>query len=240
MSNPAGAYMARPRPNLMSGGSAAPKLPAPAFPGHDLPIAPRIEIVPTRSQKRARPKIAYAAVVVTGVLAIVVTQLMLSIGLSDGAYEISSLQQTQKELDRSNQVLSEQFDKLSSPQNLAASAESLGMVANSAPVYLRLSDGAVLGSPVAASASAPTLTGGQTLIPNSLLVAPSVTAATGTPAAAGTGTGTGAATGTGTGTATATGTAAAGATPDAASAPPAAQPQADVPWQGALPSPTTR
>lgn len=232
MSNPAGAYMARPRPNLMSGGSAAPKLPAPAFPGHDLPIAPRIEIVPTRSQKRARPKIAYAAVVVTGVLAIVVTQLMLSIGLSDGAYEISSLQQTQKELDRSNQVLSEQFDKLSSPQNLAASAESLGMVANSAPVYLRLSDGAVLGSPAAASASAPTLTGGQTLIPNSLLVAPSVTGT-------GTGTGTGTATDTGTGAAAA-GTAAAGATPDTASAPPAAQPQADVPWQGALPSPTTR
>lgn len=204
MTNLAGAAMARPRMTL-SGGEPAPEW--------DLPeIAPRIEIVSSRVQKRARPKIAYAAVVVTGVLAIVVTQLLLSIGLSDGAYEVSSLQQQQKELDRSNQVLSEQFDSLSSPQNLAASAESLGMVANSAPVYLRLSDGAVLGSPVAASAGTPNLTGGQTLIPNSLLAAPTAAAGAATTDAAAA----------------------------AVSAPPVEPQPADVPWQGALPSPTTR
>ncbi|WP_440710451.1 hypothetical protein [Herbiconiux sp. YIM B11900] len=208
MTNLAGAAMARPRMTL----SATAAAPAPEW---DLPeIAPRIEIVPTRVQKRARPKIAYAAVVVTGVLAIVVTQLLLSIGLSDGAYEVSSLQQQQKELDRTNQVLSEQYDSLSSPQNLAASAESLGMVANSAPVYLRLSDGAVLGSPVAASAGTPNLTGGQALIPNSLL-APPIAAAAGT-------------------------TTDAAAAAAAVSAPPVEPQPADVPWQGALPSPTTR
>jgi hypothetical protein len=207
MTNLAGAAMARPRMTL-SGGAPAPEWELPE-------IAPRIEIVPTRVQRRARPKIAYAAVVVTGVLAIVVTQLLLSIGLSDGAYEVSSLQQEQKELDRTNQVLSEQYDSLSSPQNLAASAESLGMVANSAPVYLRLSDGAVLGSPVAASAGTPTLTGGQTLIPNSLLAAPTAAA-----------------------DAAATTDAAAAAA--AVSAPPVEPQSADVPWQGALPSPTTR
>ena len=226
MTNLAGATMTRPRTFLPSG-SALPDtaFPDTAFPDAAQPgigrpqpgrreTAPRIEIVPTRSQRRARPKIAYAAVVVTGVLAIVVTQLMLSIGLSDGAYEISSLQQQQKELDRSHQVLSEQFDKLSSPQNLAASAAALGMVTNSAPVYLRLSDGAVLGSPVAA---APGAVAGGSLIPNSLLTPPATTP--GTTAAAGTD--------------AATGTA-------VASAPPAAEPQPDVPWQGALPSPTTR
>ncbi|MGD8166927.1 hypothetical protein ACEXOS_006855 [Herbiconiux sp. P16] len=202
MTNLAGAFMARPRTSL-------------AQPAHDLPpitprTTPRIEIVPTRTQKRARPKIAYAAVVVTGVLAIVVTQLLLSIGLSDGAYEISSLQSQQKELDRSNQVLSEQFDKLSSPQNLAASAESLGMVTNSAPVYLRLSDGAVLGSPVAATGTS--VTGGQALVPNSLLTPPTVAGAT---------------------------LVAAGSA-GAPAAPPAPEVQPDVPWQGALPSPTTR
>jgi len=202
MTNLAGAYMSRPR-TAIAEPAAAPPIEI------DPPIAPRIEIVPSRTQKRARPKIAYAAVVVTGVLAIVVTQLLLSIGLSDGAYEISSLQSQQKELDRSNQVLTEQFDKLSSPQNLAASAESLGMVANSAPVYLRLSDGAVLGSPVAAAGSS--VTGGQALVPNSLLAPPTVAAATGAAGADGT-----------------------------ASAPPAPEAQPDVPWQGALPSPTTR
>ncbi|MDO9399053.1 MAG: hypothetical protein Q7T71_21105, partial [Herbiconiux sp.] len=159
MTTVAGAHMARPRTAFPGTGLPAPEETLP-------PLAPRIEIVPSRSQRRARPKIAYAAVVVTGVLAIVVTQLMLSIGLSDGAYEISSLQSQQKELDRTNQVLSEQYDALSSPQNLAASAEALGMVANSTPVYLRLSDGAVLGSPTAAAGTG---LSGTSLIPNSLL-----------------------------------------------------------------------
>ncbi len=205
MTNAAGAFMARPRTSI-------------ATPEHELPpVAPRIEIVPTRTQRRARPKIAYAAVVVAGVLAIVVTQLMISIGLSDGAYEISSLQTQQKELDRTNQTLTEQADKLSSPQNLAAAAESLGMVANSAPVYLRLSDGAVLGTPVAAAAGTPSVTGGQALIPNSLLSPPAAASAS----------------------ASAAGTAAQPAAA-APSAPPAAAAQPDVPWQGALPSPTTR
>lgn len=222
MTNLAGAYMSRPRPTLGQTAVADPDFDDDLLgaPGSELPsIAPRIRIVTSRGQRRARPKIAYAAVVVTGVLAIVVTQLMLSIGLSDGAYEISSLQQQQKELDRTNQVLSEQYDRLSSPQNLAASAESLGMVANSAPVYLRLSDGAVLGSPVAASASTPTVSGGELLIPNSLLAAPATDAAAAAAGAA---------------------AAAAPAAGDTATAPPVADAPADVPWSGALPSPTTR
>lgn len=221
MTNTAGAYMARPRPTLGANAlQSAPAVdPAPrGLPGHDLPVSPHIEIVPSRSQKRARPKIAYAAVVVTGVLAIVVTQLLLSVGLSDGAYEISSLQQQQKELDRTNQTLTEQFDTLSSPQNLAASAAALGMVANSTPVYLRLSDGAVLGSPAAAGASAI----GGSEIPNSLLSPPDAAAAAAGAAAA------------------AAGAAAEQPAAEVASAPPAPEQPADVPWQGALPSPTTR
>ncbi|WP_378146133.1 hypothetical protein ACFJGV_00970 [Cnuibacter sp. UC19_7] len=132
---------------------------------------PRFHVVTSRAQRRRRPKIAYAAVVIGGVLAIVITQLMLSVGLSQGAYEIESLQSSQKELDRTNQTLSEQMDKLSSPQNLASQAETLGMVSNSAPVYLRLSDGAVLGSPSPAAATG-TVTGGGNLIANSLLNPP--------------------------------------------------------------------
>jgi hypothetical protein len=139
---------------------------------------PRFHIVASRAQRRRRPKIAYAAVVVTGVLAIVISQLLLSVGLSQGAYEIESLQSSQKELDRTNQTLTEQSDRLSSPQNLAAQAEALGMVSNSAPVYLRLSDGAVLGSPAPAAATS-TVTSGGNLIANSLLTPPAAT----TPAA---------------------------------------------------------
>ncbi|WP_368496347.1 hypothetical protein [Herbiconiux sp. A18JL235] len=222
MTNQATSHMARP---YAAFGATAVALPLtdPEIAGEGLPAdrpgrskgPRRIEIVPSKVQRKARPKIAYAAVVVTGVLAIVVTQLLLSIGLSDGAYEIASLQQEQKELDRTNQVLTEQYDKLSSPQNLAAGAEALGMVANSTPVYLRLSDGAVLGVPTAATGGS--VTNGQNLIANSLLTPTDVT--------------TGAAV---------TADPAAPADPATPSAPPVPEQQPGVAWQGALPSPTTR
>jgi hypothetical protein len=66
--------------------------------------------------------------------------------------------------------VSEDLNRVSSPQNLAANANALGMVSNSNPAYLRLSDGAVLGAPVPANGAAGTVTGGQgNLVPNSLL-----------------------------------------------------------------------
>ncbi|QJU53325.1 hypothetical protein SCB71_08625 [Herbiconiux sp. KACC 21604] len=227
MTNQATSHMARPYAAFGATAVAVP-LADPEIAGEGLPGSGRskgprrIEIVPSRVQRKARPKIAYAAVVVTGVLAIVVTQLLLSIGLSDGAYEIASLQQEQKELDRTNQVLTEQYDKLSSPQNLAAGAEALGMVANSTPVYLRLSDGAVLGVPTAAAGGS--VTNGQNLIANSLLTPTDVT----TGAAATADAGAGAAT-----------TADATADPATPSAPPVPEQQPGVAWQGALPAPTT-
>lgn len=133
--------------------------------------APHIEIAPSREQRRARPKTAYALVVVGGLFAVLVSQLLLSIALADGAYEIAALQAQQKELTRDEQIFTEQLDVLNSPQNLAARAESLGMVSNESAVYLSLSSGAVLGVPAAASEGAGSVVGenGTLLIPNSLL-----------------------------------------------------------------------
>lgn len=133
--------------------------------------APYIEIAPTRSQKRARPKLAYAIIVTGGLFAVLVSQLLLSIALADGAYEIAALQAQQKELNRDEQVATEQLNVLNSPQNLAARAESLGMVSNTSAAYLNLADGSVLGVPAAASADAGSVIGanGTLLIPNSLI-----------------------------------------------------------------------
>jgi hypothetical protein len=195
------------------------------------PAAPKspFSIAAAGVLRRRKPKLAYAAVVVVGVFAIVVAQLMLSIGLSNGAYEIESLQSQQKELDRTNSALSEQLDGLSAPQSLAASAESLGMVANVHPAYLRLSDGAVLGTPQTASSTSGSLTNGQpSLVPNALTTAATAAPAAATPAAAAAA------------AAGAEGSAATAGTPvGAPSAPPAAAAAAAVPWQGQLPSPTT-
>ncbi|TFD91655.1 hypothetical protein E3T61_08045 [Cryobacterium lactosi] len=123
-----------------------------------------IEIVSPSTHKR--PRVVYALSAVACVGAIVIAQLLLSVGISQGAYEISALRASQVELGRTADSVSEDLIRVSSPQSLAANAEALGMVSNSTPAYLRLSDGAVLGAPTSASGSQ---AGAASLVPNSLL-----------------------------------------------------------------------
>ena len=126
----------------------------------------RLRPAPEPASGRAKPRLAYAIIALGAVAMIVVAQLLLSIAVTQGAYEIDSYQLRQAELARQEQKLSEDLDRVESPQYLAMNAEALGMVPNANPVYLRLSDGAVLGVPTAATggaaASAP-------LVPNALL-----------------------------------------------------------------------
>ena len=126
-----------------------------------------VEVASTREQRRARPKVAYALVATAALFVLLLTQLGISIALSDGAYQISALQSEQAELARDQQKFSEQLDVLSSPQNLANNADALGMVRNSNPVYLDLTTGAVHGVPAPAEAG-PDGTG-DNLIGNTLL-----------------------------------------------------------------------
>jgi hypothetical protein len=129
-----------------------------------------IEIVSTRSQRRARPRLVYALVAVGGLFVILMAQLLLSILLSNGAYQISALQSSQKQLSQDQQTLTESLNVLQSPQNLAGRAQQLGMVLNtSSSGWLRLSDGAVLHAPSAASAGSAIGTNNSGLIPNVLL-----------------------------------------------------------------------
>lgn len=129
-----------------------------------------IEIVTTRAQRKARPRIVYALATVAGLFALVIAQLLLSIVIADGAYEISSLRTEQRDLSRTAASLSEELDLLQSPQNLAVQAEDLGMVmSGTTPMFLRLSDGKVLGSAGAASQGAALLGAKGSLVANSLL-----------------------------------------------------------------------
>ena len=134
-------------------------------PSHEPRRAP-VEIVTSRAQRRARPRIAYALVATASLFVLLLTQLAISIALSDGAYTISDLQAEKTELTRDQQKYSEQLDVLSSPQNLANNAEQLGMVRNSNPVYLDPTTGAVHGDPAPADGTAD---GTDNLIPNTLL-----------------------------------------------------------------------
>ena len=131
--------------------------------------APRrhLEVAPTRVQRRARPKVLPALVTVTGIGVILLAQLLLSIAVADGAYQIADLQGAQRDLQRQEQALTENLEVLSSTQNLTANAEHLGMIASGNPVFLDLSTGAVSGNPTAAGGTLTGASGNQ--IGNSLL-----------------------------------------------------------------------
>lgn len=97
-----------------------------------------------RPRPRTRPKLLQAGVVLLGVALIFGAQLLLSIVVSSGQYEIAALQSQQKDLDRTAESLQENLQKLSSTQHLAENAAVLGMVQGTGASYLRLSDGAVI------------------------------------------------------------------------------------------------
>ncbi|MFJ3383295.1 MULTISPECIES: hypothetical protein [unclassified Curtobacterium] len=127
-----------------------------------------VEVTPTRAQRRARPRIAYAIVAVAALGLLLLAQLGISMVLSQGAYQLNSLTAEQTKLSRTQQSLSEDLRVLDSPQNLARNAQALGMIANSTPVYLDPKTGRVYGTPTPATPDEAT---GNTAnqVPNSLL-----------------------------------------------------------------------
>lgn len=126
-----------------------------------------VETITTRAQRRARPRVTYAVIAVVGLFALFAAQLLLSIVVSDGAYQISSLQSQQKQLLRTQQNLNERLDLRDSTQYLAASAAKLGMVPGATPRFIDLRTGGVTAAP---GTTDPTGCGGScNLVANSLL-----------------------------------------------------------------------
>lgn len=143
-----------------------------------------VEVAPSKAQRRARPRIAYAIVAVSALGVLLLAQLGISMVLSQGAYTLNSLDAEQTKLTRTQQSLSEELRVLDSPQNLARNAQGLGMIANSTPVYLDPKTGRVYGTPTPAKADEATAAT-ENLVPNSLLQdVPLVTKGKGTEKAA--------------------------------------------------------
>lgn len=121
---------------------------------------------PVRPPARRRPVLrevppAPATVAGSGVFALVVVGLLvagmgvllvLNTTLAQGAFVISSLTRTQNQLAVQEQQLLQQVAQEEAPESLQARAVQLGMVPVPAPVFLRLADGAILGTPEPAPA----------------------------------------------------------------------------------------
>lgn len=94
----------------------------------------------------------FALIVVGILLTGMVLLLVLNTTLAQGAFQIGALTQTQNQLAVTEQQLLQDVAAEEAPEALQRRAGQLGMVPVTSPVFLRLADGAVLGTPTAAVA----------------------------------------------------------------------------------------
>ena len=105
-----------------------------------------------QSATAAVPKLRYIVVTLMGIFTILGVQLILSIAVSGGAYEIASLKGEMRQTEQKRQMVTEDINALVAPDTLAGLASSMGMVTDNNPAYLRLSDASVVGSALPATA----------------------------------------------------------------------------------------
>ncbi len=72
----------------------------------EAPSRRHLEIAPSRAQRRARPRLVHVIVTLGGIGVILIAQLMLSILLAQGAYQVHTLQGQQLDLQRTQSALS--------------------------------------------------------------------------------------------------------------------------------------
>jgi cell division protein FtsB len=93
------------------------------------------------------PRMPFVLFVVVLLAAGLVGLLLLNTELQRGTFQVTALNRQADQLRDQQEQLERQVRTLESPQNLADRALRMGMVPNPNPVFLRLSDGRVLGVP---------------------------------------------------------------------------------------------
>ena len=116
--------------------------PAPRFSPESAKAAGLRLVRPVRSRARKAP---FVGVVLTILSIGLVGLIVMSTVLQAQSFEIAQLNQEVDALETRQQALAREVDQLQSPSNLAYRAVLLGMVPNANPVFLRLSDGEVVG-----------------------------------------------------------------------------------------------
>ena len=149
------------------------------------PIAPRRHLRPVTStpartkpvvrnrvfvESRVRP--AIITKLIAGIVSVIILNFLVSMLCNQAIYSISQLKKQSAELATQTQILEQQVDSLRSPQNLANSARSLGMVVNSNPVFLKVASGQILGSGQPTSLSSTSFVSSN-LIANAALISKS-------------------------------------------------------------------
>ncbi len=105
--------------------------------------------------RSAAYSVRFIALVVSLLVAGLVGLLVLNTVLARDAFTLHSLKTEDRVLTDREQALQREVEALRSPQSLAVQALALGMVQGGPPAFLRLADGAVLGTPLPAKAPPP-------------------------------------------------------------------------------------
>ncbi|MGH3329924.1 MAG: hypothetical protein ACRDPJ_01345 [Nocardioidaceae bacterium] len=111
----------------------------------------RLTVVPRQAQKA--PKVPFVTLVSLLLVAGVVGLLLFNTHMQQASFTTTALEERATLLDAKEQALQMELDTLRDPQRVAARAQALGMVPPSAPAFLRLSDGKVLGNPEVATSA---------------------------------------------------------------------------------------
>lgn len=108
-------------------------------------VRPRLRVVDDPQFRP--PRVPFVLFVVVLLVAGLVGLLLLNTELQRGTFHVTALNKQAQQLRDQQEDLEHQVRTLEAPQNLANRALRLGMVPNPNPVFLRLSDGKVLGVP---------------------------------------------------------------------------------------------
>ncbi len=110
----------------------------------------RLTVVP-RVRSRA-PKVPFVSLVTLLLVGGVAGLLAFNTSMQQASFTATAMEQRAAVLDAREQSLQMELEMLRDPQRVAVTARRMGMVPPSAPAFLRLEDGAVLGSPAPAVA----------------------------------------------------------------------------------------
>jgi cell division protein FtsL len=105
----------------------------------------RVQVAaPTRTRPRRAPFVVLIVTLLGGGL---IALLLLNMVLAQDAFTVTQLQLQVSQMQDRQEALAQQVDRLGSPQRLAQRAHALGMVVSPNPVFLRSTDGRVVGVP---------------------------------------------------------------------------------------------
>lgn len=102
-------------------------------------------VAPLRVQKASR---GVFSLVILGIMACgLIGMLLINTTLAQGAFTVSELRSEQAELARVEAALTEEVAALAAPEALETKARALGMVPSTAPAFIQIPDGKVMGKP---------------------------------------------------------------------------------------------